>query len=63
MNEKGLGKYQRDMLGFARRLMGIHYMTMDSFTKRVAASLEQRGLISIGRECGQWYFQGKEKIC
>ena len=53
-----LGVRQKHMLAFARKYPGIHYM--DSKTKSIALSLERRNLITIGKECGEWYFEAKE---
>lgn len=57
---------QRDMIGFARRYSQFYResadhpvakrfsIAMDRDTRRVAESLESRGLIGINRDCGNW---------
>lgn len=50
MNIKGLGKHQRDMLEFFQREdVGLHSLSRDKLTKKVALSLENRGLITINK--------------
>ena len=49
-NTKHLGKYQKHMLEFAKKYCNngrIHSVATDSFTQKVAKSLEKRGLIII----------------
>jgi len=52
MNPKGLGKYQKNMLNFAKNNPGWHGINKDSFTQRVAKGLVLRGLIELN-EYGQ----------
>lgn len=48
-NEKQLGKYQKNMLAFIRKCNGWHSLANDTFTQKVAKSLENRGLIEIDK--------------
>lgn len=47
LQEFKLGKYQRNMLTFIRKCNGWHSLANDSFTQKVAKSLEKRNPIEI----------------
>lgn len=45
--KSGLGRHQLHMLEFCQRYPGRHHIARDSYTRKVARSLENRGLIKI----------------
>jgi len=57
MNNKGLGRYQKDMLRFLRTegTTNWHGISTERFTQRVAKSLIRRGLIEQHPTMKGWY--------
>jgi hypothetical protein len=57
MNQR-LGSLQQHMLGFCQKYPGLHTISPDWETVRVARSLEKRGLLHI-TDCGMCTNSGR----
>jgi hypothetical protein len=62
MNNKGLGKDQKQMLAFFQRYRS-HYndINTDKTTKRIAMSLEKRRLLTIDKTHRNWFCRIKQE--